>query len=189
MKKALRKEIIQNRLKLSLEAIKTKSDTITNKVIELNLIEGKNNVMLYVDFRNEVMTKRLINYVLKNHITLILPRIDMKTRTMSLHIVNDLKDLVLSSYGILEPPYDLPMIKEEDVDLIISPGVAFDREGYRLGYGGGFYDRLLSQKRKEVPVVSLAFDLQIVKQVPTEPHDIQVNYIVTENEVIKPSSK
>lgn len=189
MKKQLRKDTIKKRLQLTADEIKNKSELISAKVIALDEFTDTSNVMLYVDFRNEVATNQLIQYVLEHKLRLILPRIDMKSRTMSLHIVDDLKDLELSSYGILEPPYHLQQVLYDEVDLIISPGVAFDRNCYRLGYGGGFYDQLLAKKRKEVPVIALAFDCQIVQQVPTEPHDIQVDYVVTESRLFKQSSE
>ena len=113
----------------------------------------------------------------------------MKVKKMTLHVVESMDELILSNYGILEPAASATMVPYESIDLILSPVVAFDKNGFRLGYGGGFYDRLLSQKRKEVPVIALAFDLQIVKAVPTEPHDISVDMIVTESTIIRPSKE
>lgn len=184
MKKEIRKRVLNLRNELTVDMVQDKSQCIYNTIVENGFLNKPQIIMLYMDFRNEVKTLALIHHVLDQNKILVLPRIDMKTKTMTLHRVNSLANLERSKFGILEPAFE-NIVQEDEVDLILSPGVAFDKNCYRLGYGGGFYDRLLSKKRKEVPVIALAFDLQIIAKVPTEPHDIKVDYIVTESRVIK----
>lgn len=183
MKKEIRKKVLEARYNLDDFDVLEKSILITEKVIEMDLLEENMNVMLYMDFRNEVMTEFLIEYVKTIKANLILPKVDFKTHTMTLHRVNSIDSLTVSKYGILEPT-DQPEVTIDELDIILAPGVAFDHSCYRLGYGGGFYDQLLAKKRKEVPVIALAFNLQVIEKVPTEPHDIQLDMVITESEVI-----
>ena len=74
----------------------------------------------------------------------------------------------------------------EDIDLMIIPGAAFDLSGNRIGYGGGYYDILLSERRREIPVVALAYEEQLVDKIPSEKHDVKVDMIITDNRIIKP---
>jgi 5-formyltetrahydrofolate cyclo-ligase len=182
MKKTFRKEMIGKRNTLSEQAVHDKSFLITETILKSDLLKNNKTIMLYMDFRNEVRTIPLIQELLKDH-TLVLPKVDMTSHTMSLHLIKNLDDLVLSDYGILEPS-NQATVEAKDLDLILAPGVAFDRNGYRLGYGGGFYDRLLESKNKCTMVVALAFDCQITDEVPREAHDFQMDAIVTESEVM-----
>ena len=73
--------------------------------------------------------------------------------------------------------------------MVIVPAVAYDKNCYRLGYGGGFYDRFLENLRKDAVTIGIAFDLQIFDEVPKEPHDAQLDYIVTESRILTPNKK
>lgn len=182
MKQELRQAIIDKRNTLSPEMVADKSHQISQRVLNMNLIKPGDTVLLFMDFRNEVRTKELIEYVLRIG-RLILPKVDMKTKVMTLHIIDDLTHLKRSKYGILEPT-NQPTVEAHALDVILSPGVAFDANKYRLGYGGGFYDRLLQTIDDKVPVVALAFECQMVDQVPIEAHDKPVDFIVTESRII-----
>ena len=183
MKKKIRKDTLNLRRSLTKESVVLNSQRISDSIIKLNLIKSK-NTLLYMDFRNEVMTKQLIDYTINHFGSVLLPRVVDKELTI--HEIFSLDDLILSKLGILEPNSS-NQVDISTIDLILAPGVAFDENCYRLGYGGGFYDRLLSQKRKEVQVVALAFEIQIIDKVPTEPHDYKMDMIVTENRILKQS--
>lgn len=183
MKKIIRKEIIKNRKALSQDQVITFSQQIFDKLKKEGLL-NQANTLLYMDFRNEVKTQEMIKEILKSQAYVLLPRVDGDK--LSIHKISQLKDLVLSDYGILEPNPLSETVDYKTIELILAPGVAFDEKGFRLGYGGGFYDRLLSQKRKEVQVIALAFECQMIEAVPTEPHDYQMDMIVTEKRLIKP---
>lgn len=185
MKKELRKEIIKKRRLLNPKELEDKSHLILDKIMHSVDILRDMNVMIYMDYKNEVKTKDILQYIISQNAHVILPRVDMSNHTLTLHRVENTKELILSDYGILEPKLGYNTVTINDVDLILAPGVAFDKRGYRLGYGGGFYDQLLSHKRKEVQVVALAFDCQMVETVPTEPHDYRMDMIITESSVFK----
>lgn len=101
---------------------------------------------------------------------------------MTLHPLSDLSDLKRSKFGILEPRQDVE-ISPQEIDLIFAPGLAFDLKGMRLGYGGGFYDRLLSNIKKTTPVIGLAFDFQIVELVPCDERDQAITGLITEKKL------
>jgi 5-formyltetrahydrofolate cyclo-ligase len=101
---------------------------------------------------------------------------------MALHTIDSLSDLEIGPFNIPEPHRDDPVIAENQIDVTVLPGIAFDAFGWRLGWGGGFYDRFLS--KSSGLSVGLAFELQVVNSLPTEMHDKQVKYIVTEKRVI-----
>ncbi len=183
MKSNIRKETLNKRKNLTPKEVQEKSNSIYNRLISLELL-NKQNTLLYMDFRNEVATNQMIQTVIEHTGYVLLPRVTGKQLTI--HKIQNLEELVLSDYGILEPKVGYNLIDYTEIDLILAPGVAFDRQCFRLGYGGGFYDKLLSQKRKEVPVIALAFDCQLIATVPTEPHDYKMDMIITEMEIIKP---
>lgn len=86
--------------------------------------------------------------------------------------------------GILEPIDDSIVVKKEDIDLIIVPGTVFDREFNRIGYGGGYYDRYLEDIAYKNNKVVLAYDFQIIDKIESEEHDIKMDLIITDKEVI-----
>lgn len=115
-----------------------------------------------------------------------LPRIDAATRMLELFFVDDIAAQTKPGvWEIREPiPERCEPAQPSSIDLVIVPGVAFDRTGGRLGYGGGFYDRLLPTMHPEVPKLSLAYSMQLVDRVPRGPHDVMLDGIITEREVI-----
>ncbi|MFZ5969729.1 MAG: 5-formyltetrahydrofolate cyclo-ligase [Bacillota bacterium] len=185
MKNTLRKEILEKRKAMSETEIATKSDLIFSKLKTLELYKHAVVVMVYLDFRNEVQTQLIIKDLLSSGKKAIIPISVPETKHMILSQLMDPEvELTEGTYGILEPKKEF--IREVDkntLDLILVPGVVFDRKGYRIGYGGGYYDRFLDSLTKTVPSIALAFDLQVIDEVPHDFHDYPVSYIVTETEV------
>ena len=100
---------------------------------------------------------------------------------LELHLVADLERDVASGYlGISEPRPHCPAVELSTIDWVLVPGVAFDLSGHRIGYGGGYYDRLLPSLREGAPRIAGAFELQMVERVPAAAHDLEVDAIVTE---------
>jgi 5-formyltetrahydrofolate cyclo-ligase len=92
--------------------------------------------------------------------------------------------LVAGRFGLLEPPASAPVIPAESLDLVVVPGVAFDGDGGRLGFGGGFYDRTFGGARRAA-LIGLCFDLQVIARCPTGPGDVRVDAVVTESRVLR----
>ena len=142
-------------------------------------------VMLFASFGSEVDTSSLIAQALGDGKKVCLPRV-LKPRLMAAYRVTDpFMDLAPGAWGILEPRDGLPEIPPYAIDAVIVPGAAFDAAGRRCGYGGGFYDAYLPGTRRGTPRIALAFDLQIVDDLPCEAHDLAVDIIVTETRVTR----
>lgn len=186
MKKIIRQEILNLRKVLTAEEVASKSESIFNRLASSPMFVKSKNVMVYMDFKNEVRTHLIIDYLLKNEKRTVVPITISGTRNMILsQLLDPNKELERNSYGIPEPkPQYVRKVNPELLDLVIVPGVAFDIGGYRIGYGGGYYDAFFNKLEKPIISIALAFDLQIIESVPVEDHDRPVNYIFTESRII-----
>ncbi len=185
-KKSLRRKILSIREALAPQKRKEFSWRITNYLLESPYYQKAQKILLYASFGSEVETGELIAKTLKEGKEVYLPRTLTKEKRLALHRLFDLQELKPGAYGILEPPEENPEIDPQELDLIVTPGVAFDRRGGRLGYGGGYYDRLFAQAPK-AQRIGLAFSCQVVEELPLEPHDVRVQALVTEKGLMEVS--
>jgi 5-formyltetrahydrofolate cyclo-ligase len=162
------------------------AEAVRARALELPELAAAGTVMLFASFRTELDTAPVAEWLLRAGKTLCLPRV-IGPRLMKAYRVTDLAtDLVPGKWDIPEPREGLPEVSPETIDLVFVPGSAFDEEGRRCGYGGGFYDNYLPLTRSGTPWVALAFEVQLVPLVCCEPHDLPVTAIVTERRVIRP---
>ena len=187
MKKEFRKKVLAERKAKDKEFIAKNSDIITEKLLQMDCIKNAQNIMLYLDFNNEVATDHLINKLISLRKTVTSPITIVEDRVLVPAQITDLENgIQFGAYNIREPkPECSPTIDIKNLDVVIVPAVAYDKNCYRLGYGGGFYDRFLENLRDDAVTIGIAFDLQIFDKVPKEPHDAQLDYIVTESRIIK----
>lgn len=137
-------------------------------------------------FPEEIDTRPLIDAVLGSGRALVLPRVDRATRRLVLHRVDDpAAQLVPATLGIPEPAPSTPTVEPDALDWVLVPGLGFDRQGFRLGRGGGYYDRLLATLAPPIACWSIAFDCQLVDALPREPHDQPVHGVITPTEMIR----
>lgn len=185
MKKTLRKEMIQKRRGMKDEIWHEKSHDILERITTLNLLENADYVMIFMDFRKEVETKPIIEWLWHNNRQVVIPRVKKGSPILELCLIDSFADMDLSPLGILEPKasHDT-FVKPDQIDFVFMPGVAFTESGERLGYGGGYYDQLIPLMKATVPKIALAFDLQIVDSLPVEDHDIRIDGIITESKFI-----
>ncbi len=186
-KKALRKEIFALRDSLSSAEIMARSKGIAAQLARLPFYRKEGlTIMFFLSFRSEVETRRMVEDNLARGNRVLVPRTESEERKLiPSQLLNPEKDLVPGFYGIPEPgPGALRPVDPLEIDLLIVPGVAFDLQGNRLGYGGGYYDRFFERLRPDVPLVALAFELQIVSRVPVDPWDRPMDWIVTEKRAI-----
>lgn len=142
-------------------------------------------VMLSLAFRSEWETRALFARAWSLGKTVVAPRVDRQRRMLALCAVGDLeRDVGRGYFGIDEPLPHCEKVDPSAIDWVLVPGVAFDLAGHRIGYGGGYYDRLLPALRPDARRVAGAFELQIVERIPAAPHDVQVDAIVTEARTI-----
>lgn len=185
-KESLRSHILEVRSTLNAEQVIQASDMISLQLKAFKPFQTATNIACYIDFRNEVSTKSLIQWMWKNNKNVFIPLVNFKTKEMTFHQFMDYESLSISKFGILEPnPQVHPVVDATLIDFMICPGVAFTTSGYRMGYGAGFYDRFLSTLIPKPITVGVAFDLQVVHTLPVEPHDMQLDYIITPTQFYK----
>ena len=184
-KRALRERIVAARDALSPDVRKRASEDIADRICALDSWARASVLLLTLPFRSEWGAAPVATRALAARKVVALPRVDAKAKVLRLHRIADLaRDVAPGHLGIPEPRTDCPQIDRDAIDWILVPGVAFDARGHRLGYGGGYYDRLLPGLRSAAPRVAGAFEMQIVEALPLAPHDCGVDVIVTEQRVI-----
>jgi 5-formyltetrahydrofolate cyclo-ligase len=144
-------------------------------------------VLLYASaFPEEFATRPILLKAQELGKNLVLPRVDRPSKTLHLHAIDDLdRDLESGHRGILEPSRSCPLIKPEAIDWVLVPGLAFNRQGYRLGRGAGHYDKLLPTLRPEVPRWALILDTQWLENLPIEAHDQPLDGVADHQRVIQ----
>lgn len=182
-KKELRSYILSLRESLSDEDVMLKSLGIMRRLEGLSFFARAGTIMAYMDYKKEVITSQIIEKALSTGKRIVLPLTIPDKHQLVLIEIKDLKsDITAGFKGIREPKYNNErIVTPREVDLVLVPGVVFDERGYRIGYGGGYYDRFL--KETSACKVGLAFELQI-HTVPEEEHDIKMDYVVTEDRII-----
>lgn len=183
-KNIIRRETINKRNELTLE-IKNKYDgLIFNKVINSDIYKSSKSIFIYISFGSEVYTKEIIKYALNDGKDIYVPKTDKLNKEMKAIRIHNLDNMIVDKWGILEPK-DVDKNKiGKDFDLIIMPGVAFDRNGNRIGYGGGYYDKYISSINYKSIKLALAYDFQILNNIESEEHDIKVDFIITSGDFI-----
>ena len=184
---SLRAETLQRREKMPPELRATLSQRIVSHCVDWMQSEGcPEPVMLYLSMRSEVETTGLLEQLLRAGRQVCAPVVDMRDRQLIPRQLCDVEaSLVRHPYGMLEPKATCPIVSPAQLRLIFVPGIAFDFEGYRLGYGMGFYDRFLVQCPDAVRV-GLAYQAQVVSETFPQSWDVPVHRIFTENGEIIP---
>lgn len=159
------------------------SQIIVDKFEGLASYARAKTVMYYIDVRAEVRTRQALPAALAGPKKIVVPY--CVDDVLELFWLESMEELEIGMYKILEPRAELRAVPEkrvavEELDLVMVPGVAFDRRGARMGHGKGYYDKLLEHARPDAPLVALAFECQLFPEIPTAPHDIFMDQIVTE---------
>ena len=189
-KKSLRKKVLEKRSKLSKKDIIEYSEIIANKLYEMDYYKNAKRLMSFISFKDEIHTHEIIKTSISEGKSIVVPITFPERKELKVSEVLDFSELEIGFYDILTPKEEfIRFVDPSTIDLILMPGVVFAKDGYRIGYGGGYYDRFLSKLDKKVMKIALAFDLQIVDTVPTESFDIPVDIIITEKRVINYSEK
>lgn len=181
-KDKIRKEILEKRNRLSNEFVEKNTDLIIQNLE--NYIKDAQNIMIYMDMKNEVKITKLIRlYPNKNFF--ISKITDAKNREMKINKYNE-NELVLHKFGYYESNSD-KFYDEKILDLIIVPGVVFDLQKNRIGFGGGYYDRFLEKvcmKNEKTLFIGVCYDFQLLEKIPSEKHDKVLNFVIWEKGVI-----
>jgi len=144
-------------------------------------------VCSYVDFREEVETAELIAELLQEGRRVAVPvHLHGTAQPLVFSEIHSLSEMVRNHFGILQPPHAAArLVPTSAIPLFLVPGLAFDPAGHRLGYGLGCYDRAFADAAPGALKVGLAFELQILESVPADPHDVPMDFVVTEDRVIR----
>lgn len=184
VKRKLRKRFIEQRLRLLQQEVKQQSDTIMSTFFSTDYYKRAKVVMFYVDMRNEVMTKGAIEETLSKGKRVVVPRVKKGYGLLAIEI-KSLDELEPGTFGVLEPP-EKEEIFLDDIDVVVVPGVVFDKKGYRIGYGGGYYDNFLPKLKANAKKIAVAFEIQMIDLVPAESHDVKMDLIITDKRIYGP---
>ena len=180
----LRKDTLKSRNALTESEITTRSENICDSLLKLPEIINSKTIFVYVSFRSEVSTFKLIERLIANGKTVTVPITRVKDKRLdAIKIENVTSDLEPGYCDIPEPTNILcerNIIDPSEINAILLPGSVFDKRGGRFGYGGGYYDRFVSNIPNAVRI-GLAFDLQVVELIPLQPHDEILDYVMTES--------
>ena len=180
MKNQLKESILEKRNSLTKEERIGKSRKIQDNLFNLEQYKKFKTIMFFVSFNSEVNTHEMIKNALGNKTTVV-PKVEQHEIEPS--VIIDFDNLMPSKLGILEP-IEAMKIAYKHIDLVLVPGIAFDMEGHRIGYGYGYYDKFLKKVPKAVKI-GLCFDFQVVDKVPREEHDVPVDLVVTEKGIVE----
>jgi len=178
-KSELRKRILNIRNNMDIEDVRKNSSAITEKIINLDSYIQSKVVFIYMDFKNEVMTSQLIKHMLSAKKRVVIPYTDTRNTVLIPSEITGEADLVLNSFGYYEPKNISP-IDTGEIDLAVIPGVVFDKSLNRIGFGKGYYDRILNKLKASAKKVALAHEFQVLESIPNEEHDIKMDMIITE---------
>lgn len=175
-KETVRKSLLEKRLSLLPEDVSRLSGVIQARILKAALWKKCERLGLYYATKNEVETNLLFMKGLEEGYSVYFPRVE---QGIHFYEVTDPSELAKGAWGILEPKHTCtPLPKTEKLDLLIVPGIAFDKGGYRLGYGRGFYDGVLEDY--SACSIGLAYDFQIIEKLPVDPWDRHVKQVMTE---------
>ena len=181
-KDEIRKQILEKRSSLSLEEVDKKSELIIENLAPY--LKNAQNIMIFMDMKNEVRITKLIElYPEKNFF--ISKIVNSKNREMKINKYNE-NELVLHKFGYYESSSD-DFYDEKILDIVIVPALAFDSSKNRIGFGGGYYDTFLNKvrgKNKNTLFIGVCYDFQMIEEVPIEGHDITLDLVINESEVL-----
>ena len=183
-KSQLRKEISQKRKMLNTNYVLSASGTIIKTLQALSDIKTANIIMSYMPYGKEVDIKPLNQWILDQGKVLCLPRV-ISTTEMEARAADTLKHgFYKGTFGILEPPIENQLIDNTEIDIVLVPGLAFDKAGNRMGHGGGYYDRFLSSCSNKTLFVGVVYSFQVFDSIPSDLYDVKIHKIVTEEYTI-----
>lgn len=180
-KARLRRLLLDRRDLLSYEFIKIASEQIHKNLQKINFFKKAEKIGAYYSIGSEVLTKDILQEILKSRKELSISKV--VDDNLVFKKISSFSDLEKGNFSIMEPKGNCPDTTEMDVMLV--PAIAMTRNGQRLGYGYGYYDRYLASTRSET--IALTYSKQIVKKIPATQQDVKIDYIVTEDEIFNTS--
>ena len=186
-KENLRRYMLRLRDRQSVGEIEQKSQDIIDQVLHLHEYVRARGIACYVNKDSEVNTRPLIRAALDQEKRVLIPVVKKGDIELFFSEIKDLgSELAPGTFGILEPkPENVHPVSLDTVDVIFVPGIVWDREGYRLGWGRGYFDRVIKNLPQHVRSAGLAFNMQLIGKVPRDQFDVPVDMVITESRVIR----
>lgn len=182
-KSEIRTYIKNLKKQLSTEDVNVRSEKIAENFFSQPFYKDAKNIYLYVSYNQEVNTKLIISQILKDKKRVAVPKV--VDDNMVFHEITSLEQLSIGAFGILEPNIICPVEPNplwNEHNIMVLPGLAFDKNGARVGYGGGYYDRYIEKYRERIDMkVALAYDFQVFEHIEVESFDEKIDKIITEN--------
>ena len=173
--------LLERRDATSFDMMKIASKQIHKKLQKSKIFREANKIGAYYPIGSEVLTQDIMQEILSNGKELFLPKV--KGKEIEFRGITDFSCLERGGFEIMEPKDDCP--SDNFLDLLLVPTVGISKDGVRLGYGHGFYDKFLSENK--ITTIALTYEKQIIKKIPKSNHDILMNWILTEDRFIKVS--
>lgn len=182
MKATVRERMKRARQAMSKAEVRRLSAQASARLVDLEAFVAASGVMLYLPVRNEVDATPVMARCLNDGKALVLPRMDYEGDRIVAHRVDDpATQLVLGRMDLVEPDAArTPVARADEIELVVVPGLAFDREGNRIGWGRGYYDAFLATIDAPIALVGLAYGFQVVESIEHDGHDVPMDLIVTE---------
>ena len=183
---AVRQDMRRKRDAMSLDDVLNLSRAVEERLFAFKDFSACQHIMFFLSFGNEVRTDEMIKRALEDRKQLYVPRLITRERRMEVCEITDMdQEFELGSYDIREPSrLSSKVVSPSIIDAVIAPGLAFDRSGGRIGYGGGYFDWLFKQLPDEALRLGVAYEFQIVDSIPQDSWDERVQAIFTENDTI-----
>ena len=183
IKEHIRKKIRHERFRLSDAHVTRLADNLLTQWMRFSNQFSYESIALYYPFDNEASTLEIIRYLHSKNKKVLLPVIQKKSHNLLFAKYYPKAKLIKNNFGILEPQ-EKEFFDKEDIDIALIPCVAFNSKLFRLGMGGGYYDRTFSEKKSTI-CVGLGYSFQFEDQSFEEKHDIKMDYVVTQKGVLK----
>ncbi len=181
-----RQTMLDRRRQLSPLEVAKRSLAAQERLLAWPRFHRVQTVALYAPVRNEVATDRLFSALSRRGARIAYPRVIGDDLTF--HQVLHSQELVPGAFGVAEPSSECLRVVDEEIDLVVVPGVAFDRRGHRLGYGKGYYDRFLAARHDAGGrLVGFCYDFQLVESLPVEKHDVPMDLLITDRQLYDPA--
>lgn len=179
----LRKRHLEIRRALSPTVVHAAAQAVAARIASMAVIASSRQLLTYIASKdNEIETRPVVQWALERGKTVLVP-VCMPGRALAWSVLRRMDRLAPTAFGVLEPREEEREFVDPMPDApVLVPGIAFDERGYRIGYGAGYYDRFLA--RHDGPKIALAYECQLTREIPNEPHDVPMDMIVTESRVI-----
>lgn len=178
----MRKENLRKRKNLTSDYINSASAQIFTNLTNSELYKDSNHIFTFVSYQNEVDTHQFIKQALKDGKNIYVPVVDRETFTMGVSKIENFEDLQPNYMGILEPSEkNINLVDPEVLDLVLTPGLAFDLNGYRIGYGGGFYDKFFATLKTNPTRLGIGYSYMLSDELDHDDNDQQLHLFLSED--------